>query len=279
MFDSSLHPGDVLSGPLVQRFAANPVGRDFVVGDLHGAFDLLDAAMEHVGFDSERDRLFCVGDLVDRGPDSARALEHLRRPYVHSVLGNHDYDFVCMSPQKVRVNAIVNYNGMRWARDLTDARIIALQETLRSCPLVIEVETEIGTVGIVHADVLEGVSWQSFIVGITTGDRRTVAGALESRWRSRAPMEEASKGVAGIDRVFVGHDPKYLGAERWGNVWAIDTGAIYRQERVIPDGYGEVTGMLTLVNVAASDDELDGQDWRSSGELAIVDAARERMRG
>lgn len=279
MFDTSLHPGDVLKGPLVQRFDANLVGRDFVVGDLHGAFDLLDAAMRRVSFDTECDRLFCVGDLVDRGPDSFRALELLRQPYVHSVLGNHDYDFVCMSPQKVRVNAIVNYNGMRWARDLTDARILALQEALKSCPLVIEIETETGTVGIVHADVLEGVSWQSFISGISAGDRRTVAGALESRWRSRVPAVDAGKGIDGIDRVFVGHDPKFLGAERRGNVWAIDTGAIYRQEGVIPDGFAEVAGMLTLVNVAASDGELDSQDWRGSGELAIVDVARERMRG
>ena len=96
MLDPSANPRDILTGPLVRRFAANLVGRDFVVGDLHGAFDLLDAAMDRVGFDPECDRLFGVGDLVDRGPDSARALDLLRKPYVHSVLGNHDYDFVCM---------------------------------------------------------------------------------------------------------------------------------------------------------------------------------------
>ena len=59
----------------VAHFETNRLGRDFVVGDLHGMFDHLRALMAEVGFDGDRDRLFSVGDLVDRGPGSARALE------------------------------------------------------------------------------------------------------------------------------------------------------------------------------------------------------------
>lgn len=49
-------------------------GRDFVVGDVHGEFPTLESLLAQVGFAPERDRLFALGDLVDRGPRSTDAL-------------------------------------------------------------------------------------------------------------------------------------------------------------------------------------------------------------
>ncbi|WP_156803421.1 metallophosphoesterase [Frateuria aurantia] len=44
------------------------------MGEIHGCFSRLEAALALVGFDAGRDRLFAVGDLVDRGPESAEVL-------------------------------------------------------------------------------------------------------------------------------------------------------------------------------------------------------------
>ena len=49
-------------------------GRDFVVGDVHGEFPTLEALLAQIGFAPERDRLFALGALVDRGPRSTDAL-------------------------------------------------------------------------------------------------------------------------------------------------------------------------------------------------------------
>jgi len=76
--------------PRVIAHPANLQGRDFIVGDLHGHPDALRALMDHVGFDDDADRLFSVGDLVDRGPNSAGALDLLEAPWFYPVLGNHD---------------------------------------------------------------------------------------------------------------------------------------------------------------------------------------------
>lgn len=76
--------------PIVKRFPLNPKGRDFVIGDVHGTLSLVDRAMEALHFAPAQDRLFSVGDLIDRGPDSARVIEFLSRPYVHAVRGNHE---------------------------------------------------------------------------------------------------------------------------------------------------------------------------------------------
>src|SRR5690349_6471755 len=72
----------------------NSKGRDFIVGDLHGVYDLLDQALETVRFDTQCDRLFSVGDLMDRGPYSARALVFLQKPWFFAVAGNHEAMFV-----------------------------------------------------------------------------------------------------------------------------------------------------------------------------------------
>ena len=66
-------------------------GRDFVVGDVHGEFPTLEALLEHVELDPDRDRLFALGDLVDRGPRSADALAWLEQGRITlRVRGNHE---------------------------------------------------------------------------------------------------------------------------------------------------------------------------------------------
>lgn len=74
----------------VQHHPVNQRGRDFVVGDLHGCLDLLWRLLKHVHFDPEIDRVWSVGDLTDRGPQSWGCLRLLKQPWFKAVLGNHD---------------------------------------------------------------------------------------------------------------------------------------------------------------------------------------------
>lgn len=68
----------------------NVEGRDFVVGDIHGCFDEFERLLKHVKFDPEIDRVFCTGDLVDRGPKSFECLSLLKKKWFFSTLGNHE---------------------------------------------------------------------------------------------------------------------------------------------------------------------------------------------
>ena len=65
-------------------------GRDFVVGDTHGHFATLEHALDIPTFDPARDRLFGVGDLVDRDPRSENAIAWLEEERLKPVRGNHD---------------------------------------------------------------------------------------------------------------------------------------------------------------------------------------------
>jgi len=42
----------------------------YVVGDIQGCYDPLMRLLDQVKFDPSNDKLFCVGDLVNRGPKS-----------------------------------------------------------------------------------------------------------------------------------------------------------------------------------------------------------------
>lgn len=74
----------------IKTLEVNTAGRDFVIGDLHGAYELLQRFLKEVQFDKSVDRLISVGDLIDRGPDSLKCLELLYEPWFYCVLANHE---------------------------------------------------------------------------------------------------------------------------------------------------------------------------------------------
>ena len=65
----------------------------WAIGDLQGCRAELEDLLDAVSFDASRDRLWLLGDLINRGPDYLdvlRLLKTLPRKNVKCVLGNHD---------------------------------------------------------------------------------------------------------------------------------------------------------------------------------------------
>jgi serine/threonine protein phosphatase 1 len=223
----------------VLRFPLNEHGRDFVVGDIHGMFRHLSDLLANSEFDETADRLFSVGDLVDRGPDSKSALEWLDKPWFHACRGNHE-QFAIDSTDPEQLNVWVNYNGGEWwmALDAEEQDVFRLR--FMQLPMALEVETRWGRVGIVHADVPPLLPWERFMDLLDARDRDAALYAMWSRNRISG-MCTSLPVTGGIQRVYCGHTPTRETVQI-DNVYYIDTGAAYSF-----DGYEEAR--LTMVEI------------------------------
>ena len=75
------------------------MSRRFVIGDIHGCFNTLRALIEVKIQLTPDDRLYLVGDLIDRGPLSREVLDYIillkeQGYYINSVRGNHEDMFL-----------------------------------------------------------------------------------------------------------------------------------------------------------------------------------------
>lgn len=219
-----------------RRFARNAAGRDFVVGDIHGMFPALRQLLARVAFDEECDRLFSVGDLIDRGPRSREALGWLAKPWFHAVRGNHE-QFLLDSDDRSTGELWIHYNGGDWWLECGPVEREAFREACAALPIAIEIDATRGKVGIVHADAPRSNSWPDFLSRLESGDARAVEHALWSRERVSAGR---SGPVTGVDLVLCGHTPTTRIVEA-ANVRFIDTGAVYHRQ--FPDA------RLTMVEI------------------------------
>ena len=95
--------------------------RIYAIGDVHGCREQLDALLARIRTDAQDHEgdvsLVFVGDLVDRGPDSAGVIDRLLRPFrfaeqVHAVMGNHEEAMLAVYDGVGDVKAWLSYGGI-----------------------------------------------------------------------------------------------------------------------------------------------------------------------
>ena len=214
---------------LLKRFDRNEEGRDFAVGDIHGMYSVLEDLLESVNFDPQRDRLFSVGDLIDRGPESDRTLEFLAYSWFHAVQGNHERMLMEAHENPDDMRNWIENNGGGWWLEIDEPTQHVFRKAIGALPIGMEVETNQGLVGIVHADIPVDTSWSGFFNQMEE-DPQLLYYAVWSRYRlKQAEVLGDVPGIEGVDLVVVGHTPLRQ-AMKLRNIFYLDTAAAYSRE-------------------------------------------------
>ncbi len=221
-------------------FTKNLLGRDFVVGDIHGMFSVMESLLERINFDPEKDRVFSVGDLIDRGPESYRVLEFLDQPWFFSIKGNHEKMLIEAKHLKTTYRSWIENNGGQWWETIDEDTQHNIRQRLNQLAVLFEIQTNSGKVGIAHADIPLHMPWDEIVQKVHhDAEIRDYMAWSRNRIKYIKLTGETSA-VEGVDLIVLGHtpvkDPLHI-----ANLYFIDTGASSFND--------EKLGRLTLLQI------------------------------
>lgn len=229
--------------------------RTIIIGDIHGCYDELRALLDKAKYALDCDRIVCVGDLIDKGPDSFKVVEFLCGLEATCVLGNHEEKFVRYHKHEQRKLVEPNYkNPMRFSED----KLLLYQRLTQELKGIEWFQTwgnylVLNDWMVVHAGLIPGIplanqDWkQALRVRYLWNETGKMAPINEDLSQPEGTTFWAEK-WAGPGHVIYGHTAADLEKVRstispGGMTWGIDTGCAYG-------------GHLSALVFRGTDDEL-----------------------
>lgn len=206
-----------MGGPnnIYQRIEGSHWRHVWVMGDLHGCFSLLMTKLRQCRFDPWQDLLVSVGDVIDRGPDSLRCLQLLRKNWIVAVRGNHEQ--MALDALTTGEALLWQMNGGEWFTHAAQPAARRALEECRQLPWIVELRCQDGLHIVAHADYPDDeYQWQKNV------DLQRVL------W-DRTRLLNKGRGIRGADHFWFGHTPLRHRLDI-GNLHYIDTGAVFGGE-------------------------------------------------
>ncbi len=296
---------------LIQYFDENKKGCDYVVGDIHNQFNKLSKQLKALDFDVSKDRLFAVGDLIDRGDNEGNngldVLSYLSQDWFHSLRGNHeDLILSLLSLPEKSTQTLYDLalkNGAKWLFDadaplksdlyqygmnetndiqneLTFEQLMhehplaaSLYSAFIKLPLIIQIGKNIA---MVHAEVpLEIKSWSEVKDKVMSQDPDMLDSLV---WGRERVDKDINVDIAGISVIFCGHSI-HQQAENYGNHRVIDTGAYAREENLLHiekiDYQYQCTIDKNVRRALAEDDFVNYHDTKSFSYVRLEEMSEE----
>ncbi len=169
--------------------------------------------LRNVGFNPKKDRLFSVGDIIDRGPDSVKCLKLLDETWFHMVRGNHEQMLIEAYRMGPEHSFWKSYG--KWTKKLSKSELADWVKRLEDLPIAITLAVKNGAVGICHAET-HGRNWRK--------SRDKFESINVMLWGRRILRNKPDFRVKGVDFTLHGHTP--LRQPQWvKNRYFMDTGA------------------------------------------------------
>jgi hypothetical protein len=192
--------------------------RTVIVGDVHGCRSELDRLLEKIALGSD-DKLYFVGDLVGRGPDTAGVLKLVRRCRAVVVRGNHEHKLLMFryarksDQEHPKLSRALRRIGRRL--DESQWRI------LEAMPVWFDVPEH--ELRIVHAGVVPGHAVQDLDPGLLMSIRGLTQDGQPTVVRGFVPWGARYEGPPHI--VFGHNASPQIQVHPWAT--GIDTGCVY----------------------------------------------------
>lgn len=222
----------------IQHLSTNTIGKDYIVGDIHGCLEDLLRALQLIGFNEKTDRLFSVGDLIDRGPHSKECAELVFKPWFYAVRGNHEQMMIdscvhgCSSELWIM-------NGGNWYYDQDPAEMVSLARQLDFLPYVIVVGEGAERFNVVHAEFLK-YDWNrrnyESITDFTISSGSFTPDQFEVMLWGRSIIGNDLPGAqdpVNMSLTFVGHTPVRETVRCQQQIY-LDNGAVYHYKNKVP---------------------------------------------
>ena len=140
----------------------------FIVGDMHGCFNELMLLLEKAKYLPKKHRLILVGDLINKGPDSFKTLNWVRKTNTETVIGNHEIKFI----KAVESNSTLP-PSLEKLKQQMGTKLHDWIEWIKSWPLYIETKDFL----IVHGGIIPGEhprqSKPEYLINIRCWDSQT----------------------------------------------------------------------------------------------------------
>ncbi len=215
--------------------------KTLIIGDIHGCFEEFLALLDKAGL-AEDDQIIALGDLVNRGPQSARTLDFFRqheRPNLRSIIGNHEQRHIHAFHGETRPTISTLYT--RWQLGDTYDEAVAYMESL---PVFIELPEAL----LVHAYYEPNVALEDQKLDMLIGGKGMEEYLRANYDRPWYEYYEGDKPLIVGHRDWSGTMQPFIHKDR---VYGIDTRCVYG---------GSLTGMLlpdmTFVSVPAKRDHF-----------------------
>ncbi len=106
----------------------------YAVGDIQGCYEEFARLLDRIDFQTGRDRLWLLGDLINRGPDNLSVVRRVREmgSSAVTVLGNHDLHFLAVHRGGHSPNRSDTFDDL-----LTSPRVDDISDWYRQQPFIV----------------------------------------------------------------------------------------------------------------------------------------------
>ncbi|MCP3872756.1 MAG: hypothetical protein GY699_06320, partial [Desulfobacteraceae bacterium] len=190
--------------------------KTLVIGDIHGCYDELMALLDKAALGRE-DRIIALGDILDRGPDSAKVVDFFNlHAQASCLMGNHEHKHLLMNEGTIQPSISQQITS----KHFSESEYRYLIHAIRQFPYCLDMETAV----LVHGSFEPGISVaqqkQAVLLGTRNGEaylKKTYDKPWYMLYDQKKPIIAGHRDVSGKGEVQVIND----------TVFFMDTGCCY----------------------------------------------------